>query len=354
VLQRRLLPGVLTEAHGIDAAARYLPASGGGLGGDWYDVFALQGGRIGVAVGDVVGPGVEAAAVMAQLRTAVRAYAADGHAPDAVVDRVNRLMLSLGPRAMTTLIYLVVDPAEKTLDIVSAGHPPALVIEPSGAANYLWPKVGIPLGAATTAVYAVETFPLPTGSTVLAYTDGLVERRDEVIDAGLERLRVLAAGADDVEALCAVIVETLVPEAHGDDIAFIAVRVAPLTDHLQTRWDATPRSLAPIRYLLRRWLLERGAAQAEAFDVIVATQEACANVVEHAYGPGPAEFDVEGRYADGTVTVTVADRGHWRPPRGHNRGRGLPLMRELMERVDVSQTDRGTTVTLTRTLSGAA
>ncbi len=97
VLQRRLLPVEIGDGFGIEAAARYLPASGGSLGGDWYDVFALAGGRVGIAVGDVVGHGVEAAAIMAQLRTAVRAYAADGHPADAVVDRVNSLMVNLGP-----------------------------------------------------------------------------------------------------------------------------------------------------------------------------------------------------------------------------------------------------------------
>ena len=157
---------------------------------------------------------------------------------------------------------------------------------------------------------------------MLAYTDGLVERRTQSIDVGLERLRSLAEGARDAEGLCAAIVEQLVPEAPGDDVAFIAARVPPLRDELATRWDVTPDSLAPIRYLLRRWLLARGATEDEAFDVIVASQEACANAIEHAYGPGRAEFAVDASYADGRVTVTVADRGHWRAPRGSNRGRG--------------------------------
>ena len=225
VLQERLLPSDIGQAFGIEAAVRYLPASGGSLGGDWYDVFSLPSGRVGVAVGDVVGRGVEAAAIMAQLRTAVRAYAADGHPPAAVVDRVNSMMQSLGPLAMTTLVFLVLDPAEQTLEIVSAGHPPALVIDPSGAASYLRLQGGIPLGASATAIYDSETFPLPTGSMVLLYTDGLVERRRESIDNGLERLRALVEGANDVEAVCAAIVETLVPEAPGDDVAFIAARV---------------------------------------------------------------------------------------------------------------------------------
>ena len=346
VLQQRLLPAEIGNAFGLESAARYLPAAGGSLGGDWYDLFTLAGGRVALAVGDVVGRGVEAAAIMAQLRTAVRAYAADGHPPAAVVDRVNNLMQSHGPLAMTTLVFLVIDPATETLEIVNAGHPPALVVDPSGTASYCWPQGGVPLGASATSVYTSETFPLPTGSIVLAYTDGLVERRSQSIDVGLERLRSLAEGAPDAEGLCAAIVEQLVPEAPGDDVAFIAARVPPLGDELTTRWDATPDSLAPIRYLLRRWLLARGATEDEAFDVIVASQEACANAIEHAYGPGHAEFAVDASYADGRVTVTVTDRGHWRAPRGSNRGRGLPLMRELMDTVDVSHSEHGTAVTL--------
>ena len=143
------------------------------------------------------------------------------------------------------------------------------------------------------------------------------------------------------------------PEAPGDDVAFVAARVPPLGDDLTTRWAATPDSLAPIRYLLRRWLLARGATEDEAFDITVAAQEACANTVEHAYGPGRAEFGLTLAYADGRVTITVTDSGRWRPPRGQNRGRGLPLMHELMDTVDVSETERGTAVTLAKALGRA-
>ena len=125
-VQQRLLPPEISDRSGLEGAARYLPAAGASLGGDWYDVFPLVGGRVAVAVGDVVGHGIEAAAVMAQLRTAVRAYAAEGHTPGEVVDRVNNLMLNLGPLAMTTMVYLVIDPATESLELVNAGHPPAL------------------------------------------------------------------------------------------------------------------------------------------------------------------------------------------------------------------------------------
>jgi GAF domain-containing protein/anti-sigma regulatory factor (Ser/Thr protein kinase) len=354
VLQRRLLPGEPSEALGVETSARYLPAAGGSLGGDWYDVFLLAGGRVGIVVGDVVGRGVEAAAVMAQLRTAVRAYAADGHPPDAVVERVNNLMFSLGPLAMTTLVFLIIDPGGETLDMVSAGHPPPVMIDPDGTASVMWAPGGIPLGATTASIYAAHTFPFPTGSMVLAYTDGLIERRGQSLDVGLERLRELADGAADADALCAAIVAKLVPEAPSDDVAFLAARVPPLADHFSTRWQATPESLAPIRYLLRRWLLNRGASEDEAFDITVASQEACANAIEHAYGPGLADFTVAADYDDGRVAIAIMDQGRWRAPRGDNRGRGLPLMRELMDHVEITQRADGTVVTLARTLGSAA
>jgi anti-sigma regulatory factor (Ser/Thr protein kinase) len=267
-----------------------------------------------------------------------------------VIDRINSLMLNLGPLAMTTLAYLVIDPAAEALELVSAGHPPPLYIAPDGAAEFLWPNGGVPLGAAASAVYAPDRFPFPSGATVVLYTDGLVERRGESIEVGLERLRGLAAGMHDVEALCATLVERLVPEAPDDDIAFIAARVPPLGDHLATRWPVTPDSLAPIRYLLQRWLLNRGVVEQRAYDIVVAAQEACANAVEHAYGPSSAEFELDARWDDGVVTITVSDHGQWREPRGTNRGRGLPLMRALMDEVEVHHDDGGTSVTLTRRL----
>jgi anti-sigma regulatory factor (Ser/Thr protein kinase)/putative methionine-R-sulfoxide reductase with GAF domain len=354
-LQRRLLPGRLAEGLGLEVAARYRPAAGGTLGGDWYDVFAVPGGNVGVAVGDVVGHGVAAAAVMAQLRTAVRAYAADGHPSAGVVDRVNALMWNLGPLAMTTLVYLVLDPANQSLELVNAGHPPALVVTPEGPAAYLPLTGGMALGASPTARYESSTFALPTGSTVFLYTDGLVERRGESIDFGLERLRAIAEGASDVEALCTTVLEGLVGDSGPtDDVAFVAARVPPVTDRLETRWPATTESLAPIRQLLRRWLAARGATDAETYDIVVACQEACANAIEHAYGPGPAEFFLDAEYDGPSVTFTVRDEGAWRPPRGSDRGRGLPLMRALMDSVDVRQSAGGTVVVLARPLLTAA
>jgi serine phosphatase RsbU (regulator of sigma subunit)/anti-sigma regulatory factor (Ser/Thr protein kinase) len=353
LLQQRLLPQQLAGVPGLELASRYLPASES-LGGDWYDAFALAPGRIALAVGDVVGHGLAAAAVMAQLRTALRAYAVDGHPPAEVVERLNRMMWTLGPTAMTTLVYLVLDPVRETIDVVNAGHPPPLVIGPDGGAAYLPLQGGVALGATPVARYRCESHRFAIGSTVVLYTDGLVEERGASIDAGLERLRVLTGNAEGPESLCETIVAQLVPDAPADDIAMIVARVPALPEEIRGRWPAHKEALADVRALLRRWLHGQGATEDEAYDILVASQEACANAVEHAYAPGRRSFEVEATYRDGRIRVVVRDNGSWRPPRGTHRGRGLPLMQALMEHVEVTHADEGTVVVLERTLGRKA
>jgi serine phosphatase RsbU (regulator of sigma subunit)/anti-sigma regulatory factor (Ser/Thr protein kinase) len=349
-LQRRLLPDALPRIPGLVVASRYLPASGESLGGDWYDAFELGAGQVVLAVGDVVGHGPGAAAVMAQLRTALRAYAVEDHSAPEVVARVNRLMWQLGPSGMTTLAYLVLDPEEESLELVNAGHPPPLVIGADGGASYLPLQGSVALGASPLAEYRSERFPFATGAKVVLYTDGLVEDRSRPIDEGLERLRTLGERPDDLERLCSAIIAHMVPGERADDVALIAACLPPLPDHLVNRWPANKDSLASMRRLLRRWLRSRGATEHETYDITVACQEACANAVEHAYSPGRRWFDVEAVHRDGHIRLTVRDTGRWREPRGTHRGRGMPLMRALMEDVDVRHTENGTMVVLERTL----
>jgi GAF domain-containing protein/anti-sigma regulatory factor (Ser/Thr protein kinase) len=352
-LQRRLLPEQLGGVPGLELASRYLPASGESLGGDWYDAFMLSGGRIVVAVGDVVGHGLLAASVMAQLRTAVRAYAADGNPPAATVERVNRLMWQLGPTAMTTLAYAVIDPVGESLELVNAGHPPPLVIHPDGTADYLPLQGGLALGASPLGTYRSDTHPFPTGSAVVLYTDGLVEARGRSIDDGLDRLREIVRDSGDLEELCTAVVDQMVPEARPDDIAIAAARIPMVAEKLTARWPAEKDALAGMRQLLRRWLRAQGATEDETFDITVAAQEACANAVEHAYSPGRRTFSIEASNRNGLIRVVVRDEGRWRAPRGTNRGRGLPLMRALVERVDIDHGDTGTIVVLERVIGSA-
>ena len=353
-LQRHLLPQDLHAVPGLEVATRYLPASRDRVGGDWYDAFEVTPGEIVVAVGDVVGHGLAAAAVMAQLRTALRAYAVEGHPEAEVVERVNRLMCELGPDATTTLVYTVIETQAQRLRVVNAGHPPPLIVDPDGRAELLPVQGGIPLGASPLASYRSDVHPFPTGSTVLLYTDGLVETRTEPLDHGLERLRATAPGAGGIETMCTRIVRRLAGEDRADDVALIAARVPPLANPLTTRWPTDSHVLADVRQMLRRWLRERGVGEADAYDIVVACGEACANAIEHAYRPGRHSFEVHAVEQDGRVRVEVRDRGRWREARGVNRGRGLPMMRALMHSVVVEDAEDGTRVVLERDLSRPA
>jgi serine phosphatase RsbU (regulator of sigma subunit)/putative methionine-R-sulfoxide reductase with GAF domain/anti-sigma regulatory factor (Ser/Thr protein kinase) len=352
-LQRSLLPQELAGVPGLEIAARYLPAAeSASLGGDWYDLFPLGGGRVGMAVGDVVGRGLPAAALMAQLRTALRAYALDGRDPSEVMDRVNRLLAHVRPATMTTAAYLALDPEAESLALVSAGHLPALLIAPDGTASYLPVSGDLPLGVTRLGRFREVEWHVPSGSTIVLFTDGVVEVRGESLDVGLERLRLLAErGHASVEALCDAAIDELVADGRpSDDVAMLAVRVMALGDRLVTRWPARPDALGDLRHLLRRWLRHHGASDDETYDITVACQEASANAVEHAYGPGEHTFDVEAVQDGRTIEVTVRDQGRWRRARGAHRGRGTPMMQTLMDSVQTEHTAEGTSVVMRRTL----
>jgi GAF domain-containing protein/anti-sigma regulatory factor (Ser/Thr protein kinase) len=351
-LQRTLLPDPLPQLPGLDVAASYQPARHGtAIGGDWYDVFPLTGSKVGVVIGDVMGHGVTAAALMAQLRTALRAYALEGHDPAAVAERLNHLLVPLRPTSMTTLAYVVVDPEQETLRMISAGHLPPLLIPPSGPGRFLPVEGDPPLGVTAGARYSEHEFALPAESMLVLVTDGAVEVRGEPLDAGLERLREIVERQADAAAVCRAVGDR---PSHEDDLAAVAVRVTVLPERFRSAWPADASALRVLRQLLRRWLGKWDAHDDEIYDITVAVQEASANAVEHAYAPGSAAFEVDARHEDGMITVVIQDRGHWRAARGGDkRGRGLPIMHSLMETVDVHHGEEGTTVMLQRRLRGA-
>ncbi|MEA2124736.1 MAG: hypothetical protein QOI80_1518, partial [Solirubrobacteraceae bacterium] len=358
-LQRSFLPEKLPEVAGATLASRYLPgAADVEVGGDWYDVIPLPGGRVGLAMGDVVSRGVRAASVMGQLRNALRAYALDGRAPASVLERLHEVLRALERREMATLAYMVLDPTSLSYTLASAGHPPPLVLTEGGEVDLIEDGRGPPLGAVPDVIYEETSGVLPPASTLLLYTDGLVERRDMWIDQGIEKLTIEAAAARgaDPEALLDQLLRALVPAGGGeDDVAALAVQLTPIeADRLALRLPAEPPVLSPMRRSLRHWLEALGAVDAEVYDMLVAVTEAAANAVEHAYGPLDATFDVEARASgDGEITIIVRDQGRWRPPRGHNRGRGTLLMQELMDHFEVLTGEDGTEVRMRRRLQRA-
>jgi anti-sigma regulatory factor (Ser/Thr protein kinase) len=302
-----------------------------------------------------MGHGIGAAAMMAQLRTGLRAYALDGHSPSGVVERLNRLALTLGAHQMTTLVVAFVDLARERATIVSAGHLPPVLRFPGGETTLLTVEGDAPLGVSPGTRYHEHEFEFPTGSLLLLVTDGAVEVRGESLEHGLERLRGVVAAGGEPGAVGDHVAAGLVRGQPGDDdVAVRPARHDLLPERLDTSWPASTDTLAAMRPLLRRWLDRWGAAEDEAYDIIVAVQEASANAVEHAYAPGEATFDVSAEHAHGVITFTIRDRGNWRAPRGQHRGRGLSMMRALMEDVDVTHDERGTLVVLRRTLTRKA
>jgi serine phosphatase RsbU (regulator of sigma subunit)/anti-sigma regulatory factor (Ser/Thr protein kinase) len=355
-LQRSLIPR-LPQLPAVSLVGRYLPAAAARLGGDWFDAFALPDGRLGMAIGDVVGHGFHAAAIMGQLRSGLRAYALDGMPPGQVLERLNRLLRQLEPGRTATVIYLVLDPHGGHLAVSSAGHPPPLVDPTGGDAWFAELPSSVPLGASRHVRYAEVELELEPGTALVLYTDGLVERPGESLDAGLDRLsEAVHAGDEDLEKLGDALVDKLLPEgASDDDAALLMVRALPLSEELEAQFSAEVESIPVMRRLLARWLDEAGATAAEIDDLALASAEAAANAIEHAYGLAPGVVELRACGSDGgVVTVSVTDFGNWRAPRGTHRGRGLLLMEGLTDGVEVIRRDEGTTVELSRRIGAEA
>jgi serine phosphatase RsbU (regulator of sigma subunit) len=219
----------LPEVQGDEIAERYLPGSRQTeVGGDWYDLIPLPGDCFGVVIGDVVGRGIEAAVTMSQLRTALRAYAVEGLAPAEVVGKLHRFTNHLSEGLSTTLVYLDFDPRTRELRYVSAGHVPALHVDASGVATYLEDARSTPLGALLPGgTIPQATLVLEPGDTIVLYTDGLVERRDDGIISRLEQLRrAVACAPGDLEGCLEDVTAQLVgDDLRHDDIALLAFRL---------------------------------------------------------------------------------------------------------------------------------
>jgi serine phosphatase RsbU (regulator of sigma subunit)/anti-sigma regulatory factor (Ser/Thr protein kinase) len=355
-LQRALLPEALPVLPGVLTAARYLPGGAGTeVGGDWYDAVALPSGKLLLVVGDVAGRGIDAASTMGQLRSAVRSYALLETDPGALLERLNHFQFSMAWDDMATLLLAVIDPSTATLAYASAGHLPPLVVAPDGEAAYLVGGRGAPLGALERGTYTTATAELEPGSTLLVYTDGLIEQRGEHPDEGLGRLRTAAIeGPPELGALCDHIVDTVLPSYDtDDDVTLLILRtLSDRAERLDLAVLGDEPSLRAFRGTLRRWLAAAGATPEEVQDITMAANEAIQNAIEHAHALTRRAVEVVLDRSGDPIEVTVRDHGTWRPPRESSRGRGLPLMRALMDTVEVDPTPQGTTVTLRRSLGG--
>ena len=225
-LQRGLLPFALPAVDGAEMAVRYVPGEGT-VGGDWYDVFTLPSGQLGVVIGDVTGSGLPAAVIMGRMRSALRSYALDACDPAEVLSRLDRKMQHFEPGAVATVAYAVFDPGLDRARICSAGHYPPVIASPGQPARLADIPPGLLIGAAPRAARQVATVDISPGTLMCFYTDGLVERRGRPIDHGLALL-CQAVTAEDPDAACASVMAAMVgAEPVQDDIAVLMLRRQP-------------------------------------------------------------------------------------------------------------------------------
>jgi anti-sigma regulatory factor (Ser/Thr protein kinase)/putative methionine-R-sulfoxide reductase with GAF domain len=351
-LQRSLLPRELPRRPGLRLASRYRPATRGSVvGGDWYDVIDLGPRRLGLAIGDVAGHGMAAATFMGQLRSALRAYAFDARDPGEVLTKLGRFADREGS-PMATMVYATLNLETWELEFARAGHPYPLLVGSDRSSSYLTQVNGPPLGAGTGAAYESGRITLDPGTTLLLYTDGLIERRGERFSEGEAALAEAAASApDDPELACGAIIAKLTEgDEIGDDVAMLVVQSIGLEGDLEFAMPARADQLVAVRQLLRDWLSGSGGTEDDRDAFAIAATEACANAIRHA---GRAEVEVRATLESGTATVTVRDRGGWREPREEQPGWGIPVMRAFMDDVRISAESDGTTVVLRRRLRGA-
>ncbi|MGQ4420427.1 SpoIIE family protein phosphatase, partial [Streptomyces sp. SAS_269] len=345
-LQRAILgPAQLPEGF----AVRYEPATRPlEVGGDWYDTVALPDGRIGIVVGDCVGRGLEAASVMGQLRSACRALMLQDASPSRTLMALDQFAASVPGALCTTVFCGVLDPGTGELTYSSAGHPPGILAHPDGTTRLLDEGRSLPLAVRPGRQRPEAACTLPARATLLLYTDGLVERRRRPLSAGIDEAGDAVQDGRDaaVDDLATEVMAKLAPaDGYDDDVALLLYRhPAPL----DISFPAESSQLAPVRKALRGWLAQCDLPANTVQNVLVAAGEACANAIEHGhrYAPGEA-VRLRAEALVDNLSLTVADSGRWKDPqpeRNAHRGRGVALMRALMQQVSITPGPSGTTV----------
>jgi PAS domain S-box-containing protein len=360
-LQRSLLPDVLPQSEELQVAVRY--AAGGAdteVGGDWYDVLSLGAGRMALVIGDVMGRGVHAAAVMGQLRTAVRTCARLDLRPVEVLEVLDGLVADVGASSfdahIATCVYAVFDPHTRDLLLASAGHLPPVVRTADGGVHRLPVEVSAPLGVGDAP--RQTRIRLAPGSVLALFTDGLVEMRGSDLDAGLDALcRTMAAGPADLEDLADAVLTGLDAGAADDDVALLLVGVpADVDSRSRTVVLPVPREralLIDVRAQARSAMASWALLDEVAETATLLASELVTNGLLH--GTGHVELRL--RVTRDRLVLEAEDSGHHMPRRRRagsddEGGRGLHLVASLADRWGARQTDEGKVVWAELDLAG--
>jgi anti-sigma regulatory factor (Ser/Thr protein kinase) len=330
-------------------AVRYEPAVPPlEIGGDWYDVLRVGDHRIGIIVGDCVGRGLSAAAVMGQLRSSARALLLTGAEPAMLLEDLDSVAELIPDAFCTTVFLAVLDTESGEFFYSCAGHLPAVLAAPQAKPTLLSDARSVPLVVQRKSSRPQSSVVLPPGSTLMLYTDGLVERRDVSLDDGIARVSETVAGGMHlpVDAVAdAVLNEMTPPGGYDDDIAIVVYRqpYAPLAIEKVVTAD----QLTDIRHQLAAWMRAATIPDGRVADIVLAVNEACANSIEHGYrGRKPGRVRVEGENDGARVHLRVIDSGSWKPAPADPgvRGRGLLLIRAVSDWLEMECTPTGTTV----------
>lgn len=376
-LQRTMMPSLVPSIPGMTVAARYVPTGGGlQVGGDWYDMIPLPNGRIALVIGDVQGHDVRAAGLMGQLRIALRAYASEGHRPDAVLSRASRFLSGLtdahddGEHAgarFATCLYAEADPDTGTLDIARAGHPDPVVMTADGTAVIRQTEGGLPLGIESDTDYPTTRVVLEAGETIMLCTDGLIETGGHDLATGWARLRpILEQHTSDLEKLA----DALVQAVHGptshyttgpladrreDDIAVLLLRrEAATTRHTAPRRtaltiaQAEPERISAARQQVRE-MLHDWADPEQVDSAVLMISEMATNVLVHTDGDALLVAQASGEHGERRLRVEVADGSDElphkrRPGEMASSGRGLVLMEMLADAWGVDPRGEGKSI----------
>jgi PAS domain S-box-containing protein len=347
-LQRAMLPARLPAHERVELSYAYQPAERESrVGGDWYDAFEISKDQVAVSIGDVGGHGLEAAVAMSEARQALRLSALEGKSPAQTLGRANAALMLNEDHPIITAIFGVIDVVDSRFRYSCAGHPPPAMAPLSGRARYLQGG-GIPMGVDVEEPFPALEVRLEPFTTLLLYTDGLIE-----FNRNLEResARLLEALAARVQDTCydgaGMVVRHMLNNRQLDDIAVLAATFLPArAGPVELRLPAASPSAPIARRLAARYARVAKLDPGRTFDLTIAVGEAVANVIEHAYRGTTGDFILRLAVRDDKIAGEVRDLGTWRSATTNaERGRGLSLLRASTRRFDLERSSDGTTVT---------